>query len=86
MLERLLAQPRDDQERGIRAWVEHTARTFELVQLAKAAVDPKFRAIAEAAVARLKVRSSVTAPLGGADAAALKNTEEPLLEAGFRRR
>ena len=82
-LERLAAQSPEDQQRGARQWVEMAGRTMTLALLLEAATHPPLRAAALAAVRRLKARPYATMAAMSLEAAALADTEEELLRAGF---
>ena len=83
-LETMAGQSLDDQQRGAREWVETAGRTMTLALLLEAASHPPLRAPATAAVRRLLARPYAAMAAMSLDAAALADTEEDLLRAGYR--
>jgi len=82
-LERLAGQSPEDQQRGARQWVETAGRTMTLALLLEAATHPPLQAAAVAALRRLAVRPYATMAAMSLEAAALADTEEELLRAGY---
>jgi alkylation response protein AidB-like acyl-CoA dehydrogenase len=82
-LERLAAASMEDQQRGAREWVEKAGRTMTLASLLESASHPPLAATALAAVRRLSARPFATMAAMSLDAAALADTEEVLLRAGY---
>ncbi len=82
-LERLAGQSPEDQQRGARQWVETAGRTMTLALLLEAASHPPLEAVAFAALRRLSVRPYATMAAMSLEAAALADTEEELLRAGY---
>jgi alkylation response protein AidB-like acyl-CoA dehydrogenase len=82
-LERLEAQSPEDQQRGARQWVETAGRTMTLALLLEAARHPPLHAVAVAALRRLSARPYATMAAMSLEAAALADTEEALLRAGY---
>ena len=82
-LERLAGQSPEDQQRGARQWVETAGRTMTLALLLETATHPPLEAVAIAAVRRLTVRPYATMAAMSLEAAALADTEEELLRAGY---
>jgi hypothetical protein len=83
-LEAMAGRSLDDQQRGAREWVENAGRTMTLALLLEAAVHPPLRAAASAAARRLLARPYAAMAAMSLDAAALADTEEALLSAGYR--
>ena len=83
LLETMAGQSLDDQQRGAREWVETAGRTMTLALLLEAATHPPLRAPAVAAVRRLLARPYGAMAAMSLDAAALADTEEDLLRAGY---
>jgi hypothetical protein len=71
------------QERGARGWLESAGRTFGLAMLLEASTDPALATACKAAIRRVLARPYATAPVGAVQAAALQDTEEALLSAGY---
>lgn len=82
-LERLAAQSPEDQQRGARQWVETAGRTMTLALLLEAAGHPPLQAATVAALRRLSARPYATMAAMSLEAAALADTEEELLQAGY---
>jgi acyl-CoA dehydrogenase len=81
-LEELAGRAPEDQQRGSRQWLETAGRTMTLALLLEAASHPPLRAAA-AALRRLLVRPYAAMAAMSLEAAALADTEEPLLRAGY---
>ncbi len=82
-LDRLAARSPEDRERGSRQWVETAGRTMTLALLLEAATHPPLEAVAVAAARRLSARPYATMAAISLEAAALADTEEELLRAGY---
>lgn len=82
-LERLEAQSPENQQRGARQWVETAGRTMTLALLLEAARHPPLHSVAVAALRRLSARPYATMAAMSLEAAALADTEEALLRAGY---
>ena len=83
-LERLAGAAMDDQQRGAREWVETAGRTMTLALMLEAAAHPPLHEVALAALRRLLARPYAAMAAISLDAAALADTEEDLLRAGYR--
>ncbi|MFN2387024.1 MAG: acyl-CoA dehydrogenase family protein [Thermoanaerobaculia bacterium] len=83
-LETIAGRSLEDQQRGAREWVENAGRTMTLALLLEAAGQPPLRAAAAAAARRLLARPYAAMAAMSLDAAALADTEEDLLRAGYR--
>lgn len=84
-LEKVLAASEEDQQRSAIEWLHRAARTYILTRLLEASQAPSMKAVSEAAYCRLWVRPVATTPLASVDAPGLKDTENVLLNSGFRR-
>jgi alkylation response protein AidB-like acyl-CoA dehydrogenase len=82
-LERLAARSAEEEQRGAREWVETAGRTMTLALLLEAASHPPLAAAAVAAFRRLAARPYATMAAMSLEAAALAETEEVLLRAGY---
>lgn len=84
LLGRLAAADAGTRQRGSREWIESAGRTFSMAMLLRAAAGaPALRETCVAAVRRLLARPYGTAPVNCAQSAALQDTEEVLLRAGY---
>lgn len=79
----LASQSADDEQRGIRQWVESASRTLTLALLLEAAAHPPLSAVATAAFRRLSVRPYPVMAAMSLDAVSLADTESELLRAGY---
>jgi acyl-CoA dehydrogenase len=73
----------EEQQRGMRGWLEAAGRTATLALLLEAAHQTQAREACLAAFRRLAARPFGTAPLVATTGWPLHETEEPLLRAGF---
>ena len=82
-LKALSALTPEDQQRGARAWMESAGRLMTLALLLELGAHPPLRDEATAAFRRLNARPFGVMPLSSTEAAALADTEEVLLRAGY---
>ena len=73
----------DARQRGMRQWLESAGRTLMLALLVEAASLPALREPCLAAFRRMQARPHAVMPLVSVAAAALEDTEEALLRAGY---